>query len=153
MHLTQVSPIFFLPRVAPLFPSNIYKPWTFIKNAAPWFLFTKCPNVIFCLFLLCHLDKCCEIDVGGGGGGGRGGGGQGRERERERDAWIEEPSSHQVRNWRAPPPVFHTLAKDMSLNRGATHSTLGLSNVLSLPYFKYTYVPLSKIPSCAPGSH
>ena len=25
-----------------------------------------------------------------------------------------------------PPPEFHTLAKDMSPNRGATHFTLGL---------------------------
>ena len=50
---------------------------------------------------------------------------------------------------RAPPPAFHTLAKDMSLNRGATHFTL----VLSHPsYFKYTCTPLSKLLSCAPGS-
>ena len=27
---------------------------------------------------------------------------------------------------RAPPPAFHTLAKNMSLNRGPTHFTLEL---------------------------
>ena len=39
-------------------------------------------------------------------------------------------NSFQGRNWggdggRPPPPAFYTLAKDMSLNRGATHFTLG----------------------------
>ena len=34
----------------------------------------------------------------------------------------------------APPPVFHTLAKDMSKNRGATHFTLGLRPCIIL-YF------------------
>ena len=46
------------------------------------------------------------------------------------------------------PPAFHTLAKDMSLNRGATHFT----HVLSHPiYYKYTCAPLSKLLSCAPS--
>ena len=49
------------------------------------------------------------------------------------------------------PPAFHTLAKDMSLNRDATHFTLGLGHVLSYhSYYKYTCAPLWKCPSCAP---
>ena len=39
-------------------------------------------------------------------------------------------------------PVFHTLAKDMSLNRGTTH----FIHVLSHPYYyEYTCAPLSKL--------
>ena len=49
------------------------------------------------------------------------------------------------------PPAFHTLAKDMSLNRGETHFTLRLRPFIILPsYYKYIYAPLSKSPSCVP---
>ena len=49
------------------------------------------------------------------------------------------------------PPTFHTLAKEISINRSVAHSGLGLKHVLSRPsYNKYTYAPLSKLPSCAP---
>ena len=45
---------------------------------------------------------------------------------------------------RAPPPAFHALAKDMSLNKGATHFTLGLNHVLlHASYYTYTRSPLS----------
>ena len=40
---------------------------------------------------------------------------------------------------RAPPPAFHTLAKDISLNRGATHFTLELSHP---SYYKLACAPL-----------
>ena len=46
---------------------------------------------------------------------------------------------------RPPPPAFHTLAEEMSLNRDATHITHG--HVLS----RLSYTPLSKLPSCAPA--
>ena len=50
--------------------------------------------------------------------------------------------------WGAP-PAFHTLAKEMSLNRGVRHFTLG--HILCHPfYYKYTCAPLSKLTSCAP---
>ena len=44
---------------------------------------------------------------------------------------LIERSQDQGRNWggglgSAPPSEFHTLAKDMPRNRGATHFTLGL---------------------------
>ena len=49
------------------------------------------------------------------------------------------------------PPTFHTLAEEMSINRSVAHSRLWLKHVLSRPsYNKYTYAPLSKLPSCAP---
>ena len=50
----------------------------------------------------------------------------------------------------APPLAFHTLAKDMSLNRGASHFTLGLRPLSRPSFYKYTCAPLSKLPSCAP---
>ena len=48
--------------------------------------------------------------------------------------------------------LHFTKAKGMSLNRGATHFTLGLRPcIISHPsYYKYTCAPLSKLPSCAP---
>ena len=57
--------------------------------------------------------------------------------------------------WRhAPHPAFHTLAKDISLNRSATQlNTWAKGHALSHPsYYKYTCAPLSKFPSCAPVS-
>ena len=51
-------------------------------------------------------------------------------------------------------PACHTLAKDMSLNRGTTHSTLGLRSCIIHPsYCKNTSAPLSKLPSCVPDDH
>ena len=38
----------------------------------------------------------------------------------------------------------------MSVNRGATHFTLGLGHLISHPSY-YKCAPLSKLPSCAPG--
>ena len=43
--------------------------------------------------------------------------------------------------WRPPPPAFQTLAKDMSLNRGATHFTLGLRPCF-ISFFIYIPAPL-----------
>ena len=43
----------------------------------------------------------------------------------------------------ALPPAFHTLANDMSLNKDATHFTLGLRYYLSLPIINVP-APLSK---------
>ena len=41
--------------------------------------------------------------------------------------------------------------REMFINRGATHLTLGLWLLLSQPFYqKYTCAPLTKLPSCAP---
>ena len=56
-----------------------------------------------------------------------------------------------VGRWgRAPPPAFHALAKDMSLIE-AQH-ILHYDKGHDPSYYKYTCVPLSKLPSCAPGT-
>ena len=50
-----------------------------------------------------------------------------------------------------PPPAFPTLAKDMSLNRGAIHFTLRLRPCIILSFLLQIYMrPLSKKPDCAP---
>ena len=67
----------------------------------------------------------------------------------------------QGRNWeggrwgRVSSPEFHTLAKDISLNRGATHFILGhvlshpITNIPAPPSQNYTVAPLNVlIPSC-----
>ena len=52
----------------------------------------------------------------------------------------------------APPPAFHTLVQDMSLNRGATHSTLELRSRIISSFLLLIYLrPLWKLPSCAPA--
>ena len=45
------------------------------------------------------------------------------------------------------PPAFHTLTKNMFLNRGGTHFTPGLRLcIISSSYYKYTCAPLSNYP-------
>ena len=53
---------------------------------------------------------------------------------------------------RAPPqPAFHTLAKDMSLNRGATHFTLGLRPCIISSFILHIYLrPNVKITQLRP---
>ena len=51
---------------------------------------------------------------------------------------------------RAPPPAIHTLSKEMSLNKGATHFTLGPRPCIITSLQIYLR-PLSKLPSCAPA--
>ena len=54
---------------------------------------------------------------------------------------------------RAPRPAFYTLAKNMSLNGGATHFTLGLrSCIISHPFLKmkYTCAPSENYPIAPP---
>ena len=62
----------------------------------------------------------------------------------------------QGRNWggalgvHAPFFTSHFF-REMFINRGATHLTLGLWLLLSQPFYqKYTCAPLTKLPSCAP---
>ena len=51
----------------------------------------------------------------------------------------------------APPSAFHTLAKYMSPNKGATHFTLGLRPCFISSFLLQIYLhPLLKIPSCFP---
>ena len=49
----------------------------------------------------------------------------------------------QGRKGHAPPPAYNTFAKDMSLNRGATHFALGLRVV-------YLIRPIINIPAPRP---
>ena len=51
---------------------------------------------------------------------------------------------------RAPPPAFHTLARDMSLNRGATHFTLGLSPSIISSFLLQVYLRPSRYFPVAP---
>ena len=49
---------------------------------------------------------------------------------------------------RAPPPAFHILAKDIFLNRGATHFTLGLRPCIISSFLLQIYLlpPLQNYP-------
>ena len=49
---------------------------------------------------------------------------------------------------RAPPPAFHTLAKDMPVNRGGTHFSLGLRPCIISSLLLQIY--LSKITQLRP---
>ena len=51
---------------------------------------------------------------------------------------------------RAPSCISHTLVKDMSLNRGGTHFTLGLMQCIISSFLLQIYLcPLSNLPNCA----
>ena len=66
---------------------------------------------------------------------------------------IEQNQTGAQLGWgRAPPPAYHTLAKDMSLIRFATHFTLGLKPCIipSYLYYKYTCAPPSQNYEVAP---
>ena len=60
-----------------------------------------------------------EAYLGGGAGGVSG-----------RGRWGRAP----------PPPAFQTLAKDISLDRGATHFTLGLSPCIISSFLYHIYL-------------
>ena len=62
---------------------------------------------------------------------------------------VDAPKNCQGQNWGgAPPPAFHALVKDMSLNRGATHFEamyyliLPIINIPAPPSQNYPVVPL-----------
>ena len=51
----------------------------------------------------------------------------------------------QGRRGRSPTPAFHTLAEDMSLNRGATHFTLGQQPAVIATYFTAIFYCKSRV--------
>ena len=71
---------------------------------------------------VCFSKKVCEYGIRGGDGGRSGD---------RRDKWgVGEDTGGQGRRGCTPPPAFHTLTMDMSLNRGVTHFTLGLRSCI-----------------------